>query len=217
MDEMNQYSAKFLERTLHQMKCRSTKPVATIDVGCGTGNNSLPLVGIADTVFGIDINGNFVQHCKEAMPQGIFVQGDATRLHEILAEEYPEVSNQTKMIFCVGNTLGIVPPAVREAMLRAMGAACTSPSDIVVIICHNAMQFGHALQHFYGKMPQLCGSLEGAVIDFTNCTLTTKTGYYTKWTMPGEAVDMVQSLGWEVVEVKKEVKAVMVAARPVKA
>jgi len=214
MDKMNAASHEFLRTTLKNMKRQSSQPVAIIDVGCGTGNNILPIVDDADVVFGIDINPNFIDHCTTNIPKGTFVQGDATLLPQILNDDHKDILSQQKLIFCAGNTLGIVPSEVRHGMIVAMGEACTTPNDTVVLIFFNGQMFGEGLQHFYAKMPQLCGSLEGAVIDFTNCTLSTRTGYYTKWTTPLEAVSIIEDLGWELLEVKQESVALMVSARP---
>lgn len=214
MEGMNVASHEFLRDTLKQMKRQSSKPVAIIDVGCGTGNNILPLIDDADTVFGIDINTNFVDHCIQSIPKGTFVQGDATNLVQILREGHKDILDQQKLVFCAGNTLGIVPDEVRRSMMVAMGDTCTSPKDIVVMIFFNGLMFGEAIQHFYSKMSHLCGSLEGAAFDFNNCILATQAGYYTKWTTPDEAVGIVEELGWELLEVKKEGVALMVSARP---
>lgn len=217
MDKMKEASHDFLRTTLKDMKLQSSKPVAIVDVGCGTGNNILPLLDDADAIFGIDINPNFIDYCTQSISKGTFVQGDATRLPLILHEEHKGILSLQKLVFCAGNTLGIVPPEVRHDMIVAMGEACTTPDDIVVLIFFNGQMFGEGLQYFYAKMPHLCGSLDGAAIDFKNCTLTTKTGYFTKWTTPSEAIDIVKDLGWELVEIKKDSVALMLSARPHKA
>ena len=58
---------------------------------------------------------------------------------------------------------------------------------IIIIGFWNGNKFGEALQHFYNKHPELCGSMKGAVIDIEERHLDTSEGYHTHWTTPEEA------------------------------
>ena len=58
---------------------------------------------------------------------------------------------------------------------------------IIIIGFWNGNKFGEALQYFYNKHPELCGSMKGAVIDIEERHLDTSEGYHTHWTTPEEA------------------------------
>lgn len=58
---------------------------------------------------------------------------------------------------------------------------------IIIVGFWNGNKFGEALQYFYHKHPELCGSMKGAKIDFEDRHLDTAEGYHTHWTTPEEA------------------------------
>lgn len=58
---------------------------------------------------------------------------------------------------------------------------------IIIIGFWNGNKFGEALQYFYQKHPELCGTMKGATIDIGERDLDTKEGYHTHWTTPEEA------------------------------
>lgn len=58
---------------------------------------------------------------------------------------------------------------------------------IIIIGFWNGNKFGEALQYFYHKHPELCGTMKGATIDIDERHLDTKEGYHTHWTTPEEA------------------------------
>lgn len=58
---------------------------------------------------------------------------------------------------------------------------------IIIVGFWNGNKFGEALQYFYHRHPELCGTMKGAKIDFEDRHLDTAEGYHTHWTTPEEA------------------------------
>ena len=81
--------------------------------------------------------------------------------------------NTKKVVICVGNTIGIMPPEVKvnvyDQMMRVGGT-----DGAFVIVYWNGNKFGEACQNFYSKNPQLCGEFKGDSIDISTCTLVTQ-------------------------------------------
>ena len=98
-----------------------------------------------------------------------------------------------RVVTCVGNTIGIMPEDIGGVNVRAQCytemAKLAGPTGVAVIVYWNAKRFPDALKDFYGKHPELCGSLEGAEIrlpeedkEGLHAGMVTKSGYSTKWT-----------------------------------
>ncbi|CAM9843624.1 unnamed protein product [Scytosiphon promiscuus] len=72
---------------------------------------------------------------------------------------------------------------------------------IIIVGFWNGNKFGEALQYFYHKHPELCGTMKGAVIDMDDRHLDTKEGYHTHWTTPEEARNVLENSGFNVLDV----------------
>jgi len=193
--------------------------VLLVEVGCGTGEALVPLFDHAKYVLGIDFNSNFVDFCNSNLDNDLssrvkFLTGDAQKLDEILQHEVlEEWRNATKVVICVGNTVGIMPQDVKDNVYKQMLKAAGTTGAFGVVYW-NGNKFGDAVQHFYHKNPQLCGPFQGDSIDLDSCTLTTPSGYRTHWTTPKEARRIFEEeIGAEILKLEEKGKGVLVAGR----
>jgi SAM-dependent methyltransferase len=195
--------------------------VLLVEVGCGTGEALTPLSRHAQHTVGVDFNPHFVQFCKENVPEEArdrmtHLTGDAQELDALLRRELPETwidPSRPKVVMSVGNTMGIMPPSVRQNVYRQMVHMAGS-HGYVAVVYWNGNRFGDAVQNFYHKNPQLCGPFTGDCIDLNSCTLTTPSGYCTHWTKPEEARQIFEEeIGAEVVHLVEKGNGVLIAGR----
>eukprot|EP00933_Yihiella_yeosuensis_P070710 TRINITY_DN78864_c0_g1_i1.p1 TRINITY_DN78864_c0_g1~~TRINITY_DN78864_c0_g1_i1.p1 ORF type:complete len:619 (-),score=136.91 TRINITY_DN78864_c0_g1_i1:266-2122(-) len=191
-----------------------------VEVGCGTGEALLPLFERAKYTCGMDFNPHFVEFCMKNVPSEVqdrvkHLVGDAQVLRALLDDQLPRdwVENRPKVVICVGNTIGIMPPEIREKVYQEM--KYTAGEDgYMVVVYWNGNKFGDAVQNFYHKNPQLCGKFTGECIDLDTCTLTTPSGYCTHWTKPEEARKIFElEVGAEVTQILEKGNGVLVAGR----
>ncbi|CAM9161447.1 unnamed protein product [Chrysoparadoxa australica] len=194
-----------------ELYCGGAANCINVEVGSGTGDI---LLGMADAFhysIGLDINEEFLKYSrsqvtKEVADKVSFIQGSATELRELVNAKLTEVkgtSGKVKkpvVVTCVNNTLGVFPDAIKPATYKEM-KQLAGPDGIVIVGFWNAHKFGDGLQHFYAANPQLCGTMEGASIDWKDHTMTTAGGYRTHWTTPFEAARVLKEYGFEVVDV----------------
>ena len=132
---------------------------------------------------------------------------------DVLRREVPSwVEGTTKVVMCVGNTIGIMPAEV-QAKVYVQMAEVAGRTGVAVMVFWNGNSFGEAVQHFYHKNPQLCGPFTGECIDLDTCTLTTPSGYRTHWTKPEEARQLIVQKGMQVVKLVEKGRGVLVAFR----
>jgi len=194
--------------------------VMLVEVGCGTGEAMTPLYEHFKYSVGVEYNPHFVDFCKENVPPErrgnvTHLLGDAQELIPLLNRELPEwmADTKSKIVICVGNTAGIMPPEVRQNVYQQM-KLLAGKDGYIVQVYWNGNRFGHAVQHFYHKNPQLCGPFTGECIDLDTCTLTTPSGYCTHWTKPEEARAIFESeIGVEVVALEEKGNGVLIAGR----
>jgi SAM-dependent methyltransferase len=199
-----------------------------VEVGCGTGEALVPLFTRAEGATprarytcGMDFNPHFIKYCQEqvseADQEGVrHLVGDAQKLIALINDELPaewNVQSRPKVVICVGNTVGIMPPDIRKNAYQQM-KDLAGKDGYVVVVYWNGNRFGDAVQNFYHKNPKLCGPFTGECIDLDTCTLRTPSGYCTHWTKPEEARAIFEDeIGIEVVEVLEKGNGVMVAGR----
>ena len=152
---------------------------------------------------------------QNSAPNVRFLCGDATKLHDLLAtDEVRDWSAEPlkRLVICVGNTIGIIPEFLRDAIYRNM-AEVAGEDGAAVVIYWNGNCFGEAVQHFYNENPELCGRFKGQHVDFDKCTLQTPSGYNTKWTKPEEARKLLKDKGMEVLDLEEKGRGVMASFR----
>jgi SAM-dependent methyltransferase len=201
--------------------------VSLVEVGCGTGEFVRAVAPDFRTVVGVDFNQEFIDFCKEhdiprRLARSKYIQGDACQLYDLLKEEFPktlkpgsrgvEFWDDTRVVACVGNTIGIIPEELRPKVYEQM-AEVAGQDGVLVMVYWNARWFGDACLNFYHANPQLCGPFEGESVDFKNTTLTTPMNYKTKWTSVEEARTLMEDLGMEIISLREKGKGVFVAAR----
>ena len=215
--ELTKETTEFIRTYLKYMRGTSEELVV-VEVGCGTGECLAELVNDVEYAVGVDINPKFIDFCQTNTPKQYrdkmsYVVGDAKDLTAILEECITErYQNAHKLVCCLGNTIGIMPSQVKASVYREMINVVGS-EGIAVMVYWNGNWFGDAIQNFYLRNPQLCGSFTGANVDFSNLTLETSTGYKTHWTTPEEATMVVKGFDWNPLEVREKGKGVLVAGQ----
>lgn len=214
-------------RTIAEHVKLGGKRVSLVEVGCGTGEFVRSLVDDFRTVVGVDFNEEFVNFCREQrtprhLGKSHYLTGDATHLYSLLKSEFPktpplgargvELWDDTRVVACVGNTIGIIPDELRGGVYEQM-AEVAGNDGILVMVYWNARWFGDACLNFYHANPQLCGPFDGSAIDLASTTLSTPSQYRTHWTSVEEARHVMEKLGMEVICLKEKGKGVFVAAR----
>jgi len=205
----------------------SGRRVSLVEVGCGTGEFVRSAAYDFRTVVGVDFNKEFIDFCKEhTVPRNStkshYLQGDACQLYDLLKAEFPKIPtpgsrgiefwDDTRVVACVGNTIGIIPEELRLSVYEQMAEVAGS-DGVLVMVYWNARWFGDACLNFYHANPKLCGPFEGESVDLKNTTLTTPMKYKTKWTSVDEARDVMEGLGLEIIALREKGKGVFVAAR----
>jgi len=199
-----------------------------VEVGCGTGEALVPLFSSGKEggarcryACGMDFNPHFIEFCqqnvaKEDREHVRHFVGDAQNLISLVNTLMPEewnVENRPKIVMCVGNTIGIMPPEVKSNVYQQM-KELAGFEGYMVVVYWNGNKFGDAVQNFYHKNPQLCGKFTGDCIDLDTCTLTTPSGYRTHWTKPEEARAIFETeIGAEVTGLMEKGNGVLVAGR----
>jgi len=192
--------------------------VSLIEVGSGTGEFIMPLCPSVSAAVGLELNTQFVNWCNSRIQphdHGLvkFIAGDACKLVDIMEQEAPkQLWNTQRLVCCVGNTLGIMPPHVKDLALRQM-ALLAGHQGLVLIVYWNAAVFPEAVREFYGKNPQLCGSFSDEHVDYDNTTLSTPSGYVTHWTGVDEAKRVLAKYHLEEILVEERGKGVLVLGR----
>jgi NDP-sugar pyrophosphorylase family protein len=217
--ELFEDSTNFIGKLCDELGGSSDVGPLLVEVGCGTGEALLPLFDRARFTCGMDFNPHFVKFCQENVPALAqknvrHLVGDACELNHLLDHELPECwMNRAKVVICVGNTIGIMPPAVKKQVYQEM-KQLAGIDGYMVVVYWNGNKFGDAVQNFYHKNPQLCGKFTGECIDLDTCTLTTPSGYCTHWTKPEEARAIFeQEVGAEVIALQEKGNGVLVAGR----
>jgi len=216
----------FLQNIAEQIKMGG-KRVSFVEVGCGTGEFVRSVTDEFRTVVGVDFNKEFIEFCTEhTVPRCVskshYLQGDACHLTDLLESALPktptrgsrgvEFWDDTRVVACVGNTIGIIPEELRPQVYEEM-AEVAGHDGVVVMVYWNAKWFGDACLNFYQANPKLCGPFEGENVDFKNTTLVTPMNYKTKWTSVDEAREIMEGLGMEIISLRAKGKGVFVAAR----
>jgi SAM-dependent methyltransferase len=169
---------------------------AIVDVGCGPGDflqrcaTALPS---STALVGLDLNRDFVRltasklreaGCGERMA---VVRGDATDLRSELTRDAAaatQLAAASRVCYCsTGNTLGILPPAVRIGCVREM-LLLARPCDVVLLHLFDAGDMeSHGFPEFYAQNAALTGMpVERRHFDFKRGVLdVVESGYTSQW------------------------------------
>jgi len=219
-------TAEFVKTIAEHIKLGGHR-CSLVEVGCGTGEFTREATDDFRTVVGMDFNKEFIDFCKEhtlprCQDKSHYLQGDACELYDLLKTEFPktpkkgsrgvEFWDDTRIVACVGNTIGIIPEDLRPKVYDQM-AEVAGENGVLVMVYWNSRWFGDACLNFYNKNPNLCGEFDGQNVDFKNTTLQTPMGYRTKWTSVDEARAIMEDMGMEIISLREKGKGVFVAAR----
>jgi SAM-dependent methyltransferase len=224
--DLIQDTTEFIRTIAEHIKL-SGKRVSFVEVGCGTGEFVRAVTDDFRTVVGVDFNQAFVDFCEHErafrhQEKSHYLQGDACYLYDLLKTEFEprpqrgsrgvEFWDDTRIVACVGNTIGIIPEEVRDQVYEEM-IEVAGHDGVLVMVYWNAKWFGDACLNFYHANPQLCGPFDGSAVDFSTTTLSTPSHYRTHWTSVEEARNVMEKLGMEIISLREKGKGVFVAAR----
>jgi len=214
----------YVQRLLNQHKL-----TGFLEVGCGTGQ-IIERVAAKDAAskqevissrkfVGIDINEKFIEHCKVNGSHGVeYFVADATQLVHWQNEAYDALYDERLVIGCVNNTLSIMPPEIRPAVVRQMRKLAGS-EGLVFLTYWNGRKFREGLVNYYKKNPSLCGTFDIATQDFDRRKLLTETGYTSYWPYENEVELMVISYGvrpQDIIDIKVVGKGIFVIVKGIK-
>jgi len=214
----------YVQRLLQQHKL-----TGFLEVGCGTGQ-IIERVAARDAAskqevissrkfVGIDINAKFIEHCKVNGAHGVeYFVADATQLVHWQNETYDALYDERLVIGCVNNTLSIMPPEIRPAVVRQMRKLAGS-EGLVFLTYWNGRKFREGLVNYYKKNPSLCGNFDIATQDFDRRKLLTETGYTSYWPYENEVELMVISYGvrpQDIIDIKVVGKGIFVIVKGIK-
>jgi len=214
----------YLQRLLNHHKL-----TGFLEVGCGTGQ-IIERVAAKDAAskqevissrkfVGIDINAKFIEHCKLNGGHGVeYFVADATQLVHWQNENYDSLYDERLVIGCVNNTLSIMPPEIRPAVVRQMRKLAGS-EGLVFLTYWNGRKFREGLVNYYKKNPSLCGNFDVATQDFDRRKLLTETGYTSYWPYENEVELMVISYGvrpQDIIDIKVVGKGIFVIVKGIK-
>jgi len=217
-------TSNFITNIAETIKLNGSR-VSLVEVGCGTGEFVRDIAGNFRVAVGLDFNPMFIEYCSQQVPksrqhQERYVRGDATKLVEEMEQHFPKTDgllwNDTRIVACVGNTIGIIPQEMKAKVYEQM-LELAGENGVVIMAYWSAAWFGDAVQNFYHANPKLCGPFTGECINLETCTLKTPSGYCTHWTSVQEARDVMEGFGAEIISIKSMGKGVLVAARKLKA
>lgn len=188
--------------------------IAVVEIGSGTGEALAPIAksNCAAKCLGIDINPKFIEHSNAAygdIDQLEFAIADGTVLGETLNESYPTIAALTKVVICVGNSIGIIPEPIKTSIIKEM-ADVAGEVGRAVLVYFNGNVFADGVENFYRKNPALCGEIKDEKVDLQNTSLESETGYKSKWMKPAEAVADLEKRGFNVHDVTELGKGVAV-------
>lgn len=178
-----------------------------IEVGCGTGDiigrlDESADASIADRLaeiprFGLDINPDFLQFAKdthnldgrcEYLVQDVTVMEKEWWLKNGYQDKF-----ERPLVFCVNNTLNIMPEKLRGATVAQM-LAIAGDEGRCGVSYWNGNFFSHAILGYYMKNPNLCGKFDiHQHVNWDKRHLVTPTNYSTIWHFPTEVQQIMRS------------------------
>ena len=209
-----QDTASFIEKHVKLLSAANQDaPVCCIEIGCGTGGICALIRD--GPVVGVDINEDFVKFAvgltQEERDRYTFIVADCQHLCNLIERILPE--GHIPLLFSVNNTHGVLPVEVETNINEQITHILRLYGGRFVCGFWHSEHFGTALQQFYAKNEQLCGTLsEGTHIDWENCIMRTPTGYRTKWFTLDEAVNKIEGLAFSVLEIFQSTPGILLCA-----
>jgi SAM-dependent methyltransferase len=207
LDAKNYDSAVYQCDLLHSMYDRELTLAAEmmgdhdvlVEVGVGTGRFAGPLAGCGFPVIGVDISPTLLDMARDRYPELLLIEGDACNLRELLV---PVAGAEgRRLVACVLNSIGVVDPVVREALVMEMIRSARGGSFLLAVF--NAEHFHRGISEFYAKSPELCGPMQEGDADHVRYELRTASNYFSHWFTPAEVDDLLRRAGVEVYSVER--------------
>ena len=165
-----------------------------IDFGCGSGEILGELSERIDIpCMGMDINPDFIDHCKKTYPKADFIETSVLECETIIAERGYNNKFRKPLIMCCNNTLPILPEEIRSQVVSLMLKVAGADGKVLITFWDGRF-FPHAVLSYYKKNPALCGEFDiEDSVDFDRRHLGTPSGYCSTWLLAKEVVRMMES------------------------
>ncbi|MGV1049197.1 MAG: class I SAM-dependent methyltransferase [Solirubrobacterales bacterium] len=162
-----------------------------VEVGVGTGKFAGPLAGRGIPVIGVDISPTLLEMARARYPELLLIEGDACNLRELLAPVPSAIGR--RLVACVLNSIGVVDPVVREALVKEMILSARGGSFLLAVF--SAEHFHRGVSEFYAKSPELCGPVREDDADHVRYELRTASSYFSHWFTMAEVDDLLRRAG----------------------
>lgn len=181
-----------------------------VEVGCGTGEVIGFLDGTDTPRIGVDINEDFVNHCKATYTdKGLeFHVADAMKLDEWWISMGYDKRYKAPLMVCPNNTIMIMPEEIRDTVIEKMRVVAGIEGRIVVTYWNGRM-FAHGVMGYYRKNSDLCGTfdLTDDHVDWDAKKIETRTSYKSEWPTSRDVARWMASLHIDVDIVEAEMEA----------
>jgi len=170
-----------------------------VEVGCGTGEVIGFLEGTDTPRIGVDINEDFIKHCKQTYKDKQndveFHVADAMKLGDWWKAMGYDKKYKAPLMVCPNNTIMIMPEEIRDTVIDEMRVVAGLEGRIVITYWNGRM-FAHGVMGYYAKNSDLCGTfdLTDAHVDWANKKIETKTSYKSEWPTSADVCRWMSSL-----------------------
>lgn len=187
--------------------CGSHSYDVVVEVGCGTGEVIGFLDGTGTDRIGVDINDDFINHCRtNYVSDGLeFHVADAMKLGEWWVKMGYDKKYKSPLMVCPNNTIMIMPEEIRDTVIEQMRVVAGIEGRIVITYWNGRM-FAHGVMGYYRKNSDLCGTfaLTEEHVDWQNKRIETRTSYKSEWPTSEDVCRWMASLHIDVDIVEPE-------------
>ncbi|MFK7825619.1 MAG: methyltransferase domain-containing protein [Oligoflexales bacterium] len=190
---------------------RQGRKLVLIELGCGTGDFLFNAKDKADFAIGVDFNKDFLEYAEGIRDENElehiqFVFGDANNLQKILIDNAPAWiwgDDVLRVVACVGNTFGVIPQEFKKNCIEQM-LLTAGEEGFLFIGYWNGKAFPRAVKEFYKKNTRLCGDIWDENVSLESATLTSQTGYSTRWMFSDEVKNEIKVNNFEILNYKDQ-------------
>ena len=192
--------------------CQKHSYDVVVEVGCGTGEVIGHLEGTGKPRIGVDINPDFIDHCKATYKDEDenleFHVADAMKLDEWWTSMGYDKKYKAPLMVCPNNTIMIMPEEIRDTVIEKMRVVAGIEGRIVVTYWNGKM-FAHGVMGYYKKNSDLCGEFEltDEHVNWEDRKIETRTSYKSEWPTAELVSRWMASLLIDVDVVEPEMKA----------
>lgn len=209
-----------IEATINDVIDSPDTSVVCLDVGCGTGSDLLKLADKPAfeehsnqiTCVGVDISTPSIDIAnRKAKDMGVadnftFVAADATKLTELEDVQAHLNPDKTRIVSCLGNTLGILRGDICTGTIREMCSLIRADTnDRLYWTVWNGEKFDFARDNYYPDIREIAGVIPPECFNFdTHTVLEPNTDYYSHWWMEDELREILTGHGLEIEQLERE-------------